>query len=482
MVAVKETATSRVRPPLMRATAEAVEGSKVRLSVEVDESEVDRALEQTVRKLSREMRVPGFRPGKVPRQVLEARMGGSANLRGEALREALPEFYARAVAETELDPIAPPDIDITAGEESGAVAFDALVQVRPTVAIPGYAGLEITIPSLAVADEQIDAQVDRLRENDGELVEVSRKARDKDNMTINLHAKSAAGEEVVAADDFLYEVGSGTVVPELDDQLRGSKAGDVLAFNAAIPASGDEVLGFSVLVKDVKEKRLPEPTDAWVAENSEFSTLAELRADLAERIKQVRLIEARMAWRENSLGALVELVSDEDVPEVLVDEELRQRVHDLGHRLQDQGLSIDQLLAATGRDAESLLAELRVDGLREVKADLALRALADAEGLEVDDAELEEQIATSAGRLGVEPKVLAADLDRNGRIGEVRSEQRKAKALTWLLDHVGLVDEQGNPASRDELRVNAESDQGDEPEVSVESQDHEAEAPKGEAS
>jgi len=466
----------------MRATAEAVEGSKVRLSVEVDESEMDRALEQTVRKLSREMRVPGFRPGKVPRRVLEARMGGSASLRGEALREALPEFYARAVAETELDPIAPPDIDITAGEESGAVAFDALVQVRPTVAIPGYAGLEITIPSLAVADEQIDAQVDRLRENDGELVEVSRKARDKDNMTINLHAKSAAGEEVVAADDFLYEVGSGTVVPELDDQLRGSKAGDVLAFSAAIPASGDEVMGFSVLVKDVKEKRLPEPTDAWVTENSEFSTLAELRADLAERIKQVRLIEARMAWRENSLGALVELVSDEDVPEVLVDEELRQRVHDLGHRLQDQGLSIDQLLAATGRDAESLLAELRVDALREVKADLALRALADAEDLQVDDAELEEQIATSAGRLGVEPTVLAADLDRNGRIGEVRSEQRKAKALTWLLDHVGLVDEQGNPASRDELRVNVENDQGDEPEVSVESQDHEAEAPKGEAS
>jgi trigger factor len=483
MVAVGEATTSRVCPPTMRATAEAVEGSKVRLSVQVDESEVDRALEQTVRKLSREIRVPGFRPGKVPRQVLEARLGGSGSLRAEALREALPEFYARAVAEAELDPIDSPDIDITAGEESGAIEFDAIVQVRPIVAIPGYAGLQVTIPALAVADKDVDAQVDRLRENDGELIEVTRKAKDKDNVTINLHAKSAAGEEVVAADDFLYEIGSGSVAPELDDQLRGAKAGDVLAFNAPIPGREEETLGFSVLVKDVKEKRLPEPTDEWVAENSEFSTLEELRADLTERIKQMRLIEARIAWRENSVGALVELVDDDDVPDVLVNEELRRRVHDLGHRLDEQGLAIDQFLAATGRDAESFLAELRVDALRGVKADLALRALAEAEDLQVDDAELDEQLNASAERMKIDPEELRSQLDRNGRMGEVRSEQRKAKALTWLLDHVQLVDEEGNPASRDDLRVDmVDDDQSDEVEVSVDSEHFEAEAPAGEES
>ncbi len=467
----------------MRASAEAVEGSKVRLSVQVEESEMDHALEQTVRKLSREIRVPGFRPGKVPRQVLEARLGGSGSLRSEALREALPEFYARAVAETELDPIAPPNIDITAGEESGALEFDALVQVRPTVAIPGYAGLQATVPSLAVPDADVDAQVDRLRENDGELVEVTRKARDKDNVTINLHAKSSGGEEVVAADDFLYEVGTGSVADELDNQLRGSKAGDVLAFRAPVAGRGDETLAFSVLVKDVKEKRLPEPTDEWVAENSEFSTLQELRSDIGERLAQMRLIEARFAWRENSVAALVELVDDDEVPDLLVDEEVRRRVHDLGHRLEEQKLTIDQFLAATGRDAEALLAELRVDALRSVKADLALRALADAEGLRVDDAELEEQLSASAERLQVDPSELRDRLDRDGRIGEVRSEQRKAKALTWLLDHVQLVDEAGNPASRDDLRVNlGDDDRGDEVEVSVESQQLEAAAPAGDAS
>ncbi len=461
----------------MRATTEAVEGSKIRLSVQVDESEIDQALEQTVRKLAREVRVPGFRPGKVPRRVLEARMGGAASLRSEALREALPEFYARAVAETEVDPIAPPDIDITAGEESGAVEFDALVQVRPTVAIPGYAGLQVTIPSWAVSDEEVDAQVDRLRESDGELVEVTRKARDKDNVTINLHAKTVEGEEVVAADDFLYEVGSGTVAPELDEQLRGASPGDVLAFNAPLASRGEEALGFSVLVKEVKEKCLPEPTDEWVAENSEFSTLEELRADVQSRIKEIKLLQARLAWRELSIGALAELVDDEEVPEVLVDDELRDRVHNLGHRLEDQGLNLEQFLAVTGRDPEGLLAELRVDSLRAVKADLALRALAEAENLQVEEAEFEEQLAKSAERMQVTPKRLREELDRNGRMGEVRSEQRKAKALTWLLDNVQLVDEEGNPASRDELRVGEGDDQADELEGSVNTEDQEAETP-----
>jgi trigger factor len=452
----------------MRATTETLEGSKVRLSVEVDESEFDRAVEQTFRKLAREVRVPGFRPGKVPRRVLEARLGGPGSLRGEALREALPEFYARAVAETELDPIAPPEFDITAGRESGAVAFDALVLVRPSVSIPGYAGLQVTVPSLEVTDEEVDRQLERLRENDGELVVVSRRAKDNDSVTINLHVKTDAGEEVVGVDDFVYEVGSGSVGPELDEQLRGAQAGDVLAFSGRLEGRS-ESFAFSVLVKEVKEKRLPEATDAWAAESSEFETLADLRADIARRLRELHLLQARLAWRENTLAALVELVNDEEVPDVLVEDELARRVHDLGHRLSDQGIALDDFLAATGRSAESLLAEIREDARRAVKLDLALRALADAENLQVDEAELVEALASSAERLQMDPASLRRELDRNGRMGEVRSEQRKAKALTWLLDHVQLVDDQGHPVSVEALRA-AGTNQGDEVEDSVESQ------------
>ena len=262
----------------MRANAEPVEGNTIRLSVEVDEPEVDKVLEEAVKTLSRQVRIPGFRPGRVPRQVLEARMGGAVALRAEALREALPDFYAQAVADAEVDPIAPPEIDITSGEEHGPLAFDAVVQVRPTVAIPGYAGLQITVPSPEVTEKEVDDQLDRLRETDAELIEVARPAIDRDHVTIDLVGTGPDGSEVVNVSDYLYEVGSGRVVEALDDQLSGAKIGDVLAFTSTAGDAGD--VAFRVLVKEVKEKKLPAATDDWAVENSEFSTVAELRADL----------------------------------------------------------------------------------------------------------------------------------------------------------------------------------------------------------
>ena len=170
----------------MRATAAPEEGNRVRLSVEIDESEIDEALDGVMSRLSREVRVPGFRPGKVPRRVIEARMGGASALRSEALREALPEFYAKAVTDTEVDPIDQPEIDITSGDESGAVSFDAVVEVRPTVSIAGYQGLSVTLPSLEVSEEEITAQIDRLRATSGELVEVDRPIQAGDQVTLDI--------------------------------------------------------------------------------------------------------------------------------------------------------------------------------------------------------------------------------------------------------------------------------------------------------
>lgn len=441
----------------MRATAEPLEGNKIRLSVEIDEPEIDRVLDEAVKSLSRQARVPGFRPGRVPRQVLEARMGGAAALRAEALREALPDFYAQAVADAEVDPIAPPEIDITAGEEHGPLAFDALVEVRPTVAIPGYAGLQVTVGSPAVTDAEVDAQVDRLREAEAELVEVGRPAVDGDNVTIDLHGTGKGDEEVVNVEDYLYEVGSGRVAPELDVQLRGAKVGDVLAFSATPPGATE--VAFRVLVKEVKEKKLPELTDEWAAESSELSTVAELRDDLRQRIGKVKVAQTRLARQENALAALVDLVDDDEVPEVLVEDEVHQRVQDLSHRLEGQRISIDQFLQATGRTGEELVAEVRVEAHRAVKADLALRALADAEALEVTDDELGVELDAMAARMEIDPGDLRKQLDRAGRTAAVRSEQRKAKALTWLVDHVDLVDEEGHEVSREDVAVDQEADQ-----------------------
>jgi trigger factor len=439
----------------MRATTEPLEGNLVRLSVEIDEPEFDRALVGVVKTLASQVRVPGFRPGKVPRKVLEARMGGAGALRAEALREALPDFYARAVVDSEIDPIASPEIDITAGEESGAVSFDAVVQVRPVVSIPGYDGLQVTLPGLRVSEEDIDGQVNRLRENDAELESVGRPAADGDLVTIDLHGKDAGDAEVVGVDDYLYEVGSGTVTPELDVELRGAKTGDILAFTARAPGDEEEIISFRVLVKDVKVKKLPEPTDEWAAESSEFATVAELRADIADRMARIKLVQSQMALREKTVEAVAGLVDDGDVPEVLVDAEVNERLHDLQHRLEAQKLGLGEYLQATGRTPDDLLAAVRVDAQRAVKADLALRALATAEDLTVSDDELDTELATMAQRMETSAGELRRQLDTAGRTGAVRSELRKGKALQWLLDHVELFDEEGNPMSRDDLKTDA---------------------------
>jgi trigger factor len=436
----------------MRATAAPVEGNRVRLSVELDESEVDEALKSTVRRLARDVRVPGFRPGRVPRPVLEARLGGAEALRQQAISDALPDLYARAVVDTEVDPIAAPEIDITSGETEGPLTFDALVEVRPTVSVAGYGGLVVTVPGIEVSDEEIDAQIDRVREQSGELEVVGRAARDGDYLTIDLHG-TRSGADDLDVEDYLYEVGSGSDIAGLDDQLRGSAVGDILQFSAPVPGpdGSGETTSFRVLVKEIKQKVLPEVTDAWAAEASEFDTVAGLREDLRTKLRQIKVMQAQMALRSQALGALVELVQD-DPPEALVETEVRERLHDLGHRLEQRHISLEQFLAASGRDRSSLLAELQEEASRAVRADLALRALADAENMEVSDEDLDAVVAEMAEQAGTTGADLKRRLDRAGRLPAVRSDQRKAKALEWLLDHVALVDEEGKSVDRDELQ------------------------------
>ena len=344
----------------MRATAEPVEGNKIRLSVEVDESEVDEALDATVRRLAKQVRVPGFRPGRVPRQVLEARLGGATALRQQALSDALPDLYARAVVDTELDPIATPEIDIRSGEDEGPVTFDAVVEIRPTVSIAGYGGLQVTVPAIEVSDEEVGAQIDRLRDQSGELSSVGRAARDGDHVSIDLRGTRPRGEDL-HVEDYLYEIGSGAEVVGLDEQLRGSKPGDILQFTAPVKIEdAEDEAEFRVLVKDVKEKVLPEPSDEWAAEASEFDTLDALKDDLRGRLHQLKVVQAQLAQRERTVDALIGLVAD-DPPEALVDGEVRERLHDLGHRLEARRLTVEQFLQASGRDQAELLAEIRAD-------------------------------------------------------------------------------------------------------------------------
>lgn len=444
----------------MKSTVEPQEGNKVKLSITVDSEEFEQQIDEAFKRIAREVRIPGFRPGKAPRKLLEARIGTEA-ARGEALEHALPQYYADAVQEHDVDVIAPPDIDITSGREEGDVVFDAVVEVRPVVTVGGYDSLRVTIESPDVSDDEVTERIDRLRQSFGQLEDVERPAQTGDNVTIDI-VGARDGEDIdgLVADDYLYEVGSGTVVPELDEQLGGAKVGDVLTFTADHPDPDEAPVDFTVTVGAIKEKVLPDADDAFAAEASEFETIDELRADLAKRMSMVKRVQGQMALQQKTAEALAELVTDE-VPEALVNQEVQQRLEDLAMRLQAQGIGVEQYLATTGQDQESFIADLKENAEQGVRVDLALRAVVAAEEIEADDDELEAEFVSVAERVGQKPAQVRKQLERNGQIPAVRSDISKRKALEWLIDRVELVDEEGNPIDRASLDPETPANDGD---------------------
>jgi trigger factor len=429
-------------------SVEPLEGNKVKLKVAVPAAEFEKAIDAAFRKLAHEIKMPGFRPGKAPRQLLEARLGGDV-AREQALRDALPDYYAEAIAAEDLDAIAAPEIDITAGEESGDVEFDAVVELRPIVEISGYDAMQVEIPSTEVDAEAVDAQIDALRDRFADLEEKTGPLADGDYAEIDI--KATIHDEIIdalSASDFLYEVGSGMLVEKLDDELRGGKPGDILQFNDTLPErfgerAGDEVT-FQVLVKAAKQKVLPEATDEWVSEVSEFDTVDELRADATQRMELYAKVQAQMLVRDKVLEAAAGLVAD-DVPDALVMQEMERRLHDLAHRLEAQGATIPQYLAATGQEQEAFVAGVREGSTAAVKADLALRAVVAQEAIEPSDEDLEAEVARLADRMEEKPAKVRRDLEQRGLIEAVRSDIARGQALEFLVDHASVVDESGNP-------------------------------------
>ncbi|HET6966334.1 MAG TPA: trigger factor [Acidimicrobiales bacterium] len=430
----------------MKSVLEALEGNKVKLSIEVDEQEFEKDIDAAFRKIAREVRIPGFRPGKAPRRILEARLGKETG-RTEALRDALPAYYSQAVREHEVDVVAAPELDIKGGEESGPVSFDAVVEVRPEINLPGYAGLRVTVPSPVATEADIDAQVDRLRGNFGELVEVDRPAKTGDFVTINLSG-TRDGEPVAQLDleDFSYELGSDSLLPGIDAKLDGAKVGDILEVEADL-GSGESPIQAKVLVKEIKEKKLPDLTDEWASEASEFETVEELRADIAKRMSVVKRVQATLALRNSAVEALVELVPD-DPPDSLINAEIERQLHDMQHRLEAQGATINDYLQASGQGPEELIGALRQQAVPSVKADLALRAVARAEGIEPTEEDIEAEIVRLAAAYNMKTAEARRNLERADQMPAVRSDWKKSRALDWLLEHVEIVDEEGNPVDR----------------------------------
>lgn len=432
----------------MKSSLEPLEGNKVKLSVNIDESEFDRSIDQAFKKLAREVQLPGFRAGKAPRRVLEARIGiGPA--RAQALQDSIPEYLAKAVREHDVDLIATPDVQITSGEEEGPVSFDATCEVRPQITVPGYAGLRIELPSPTATEEEVEEAVTAERRRYGSLVDVDRPAARGDYVVLDLEV-TRDGEEVAGLNttDWSYEVGQGWVAEEFDDELIGASAGDTLEFTAT-PKGTDQEAEFVVTVSRVQELVLPEVDDDWVAENfAEFETVEAWRESIAERISEMKLNRARQELVGKVTEALVGL-TDIEAPESMVNSDLQRRVQGTIQQLQANGISMDQWLAATGQDANAFVEGLREQSVQAVKVDLALRAVATAEGLEADEDDLDAEYQRIAMQVNEKANKVRQAYERNDMVPELSAQIRKSKALDWLIHHVEIVDPEGHPIDRD---------------------------------
>jgi trigger factor len=431
----------------MQSTVEETEKHTVKLSVEVPPEEFGADLDRAYRKIAGQVRIPGFRKGKVPRRIIDAQIGREAVLE-EFVQDSVPSYYRAALQEHELAPIADPDISLDQLEEGKPLLFTATVEIRPRITLEDYKGIKVERPPVVVGEREIDEMVDRMRERFAELEVVGRPARSGDYVLADIRA-SVHAEEVPEATrlDYLYEVGSGEFGEELDKELEGKHKGEILKLNAKLPERfGDrasEEVSFSVLIKEVKGKVLPAADDEFAKTASEFDTMDEFRADLREKLQEAKQREADAEVRDLVLQKLIDRV-DVELPEALVDDETEHRVQSAKNRAERAGVSLDDALAAQGWDELRFRGDARAHAVRAIKADLVLESVARSEGLEVTAEELGEEIGQLAVALGRDAKELARTLDRNGQVVALAGDIIRSKALDVLVENAEIVSQAGS--------------------------------------
>ena len=424
---------------------------KIKLSVVIDDDEFDREVDDALKRLSKNIKLPGFRPGKIPRKVLEARLGPTAG-RQDALEHSLPTYYGRALIDNEVDAIGPPEIEITSDITHGAVTFEATVPIRPKPSITGHTALEIEIPSPIVTEEEFQAQLDSMRKHLAELEEVEKPAEDGDLLTIDIEG-TKDGEPVpgLSATDYLYEVGSGTILSEVDEYLTGSSKGDEIEFEAKHPTE-EGPISISIKVGKLQVRILPEVDNEFASQVSEFETADELLKDLRHRMDETKSQQVGMLARDLTAKAIGDLIQIE-LPEGLIENEIDRRIRDLEMRLNSQGLELEKYLEATGGEIEAIREDFRETAEISARIDLGLRAVAHVEYLDEEEDNFEKYLENMAIQMQMKPEELHDALKTSGRLMDVRADIAKEAALQWVFDMVNLLDEDGNAVDSGILEI-----------------------------
>ena len=417
----------------MKTAVEKLNPTLAKIEVEVPFAEFKPYLDRTYKNLSGQISVPGFRKGKLPKQLIEQRAGFDYIVEA-SLNDALNDYYAQALGENELSPLAQPELDVqsqpSTENREADLKLTITVTVRPEIELPNYEGLEVEVDEVEVTAEDEVQALDALRERFGTLKTVERPAADKDFVTIDIAAE-IDGEQVDAANDLSYQIGSGTMLDGIDEALTGLSAGEDATFETKL--SGGEHAGEQAVIKvklsAVKERELPAADDEFAQLASEFDTIEELKEDIKKQVAEAKVAEQGTQARDKVLAKLVELV-EIPVPEKVIEDQLEQHFNNPN--------------AEADHDTEEHRAEVGENTDTAFKNEMVLDAVADKEEVTVDQAEMINYIITMSSQYGMDPNQFAQMLDGSGQAGALVGEVRRSKALAAVLKTAVVKDTKGN--------------------------------------
>jgi trigger factor len=430
----------------VKTDVEELSPTRVKMTIEVPFEELKPSLDKAYREVGRQVRIPGFRPGHVPPQIIDQRLGRGAVLE-QAINDAVPQLYGKALEDSEIRALGQPDLEITQLDDGQQLAFTAEVDVRPRFELPDLSAISVTVENAEVGPDEVEEYLSDLRERFASLKGVDRPAAEGDYVSIDLSA-SVGGKlvEDAQASGISYQVGSGTLLDGLDETLTGMSAGDSTNFTAEL-AGGDyagQQADVSVTAHSVKVKELPELDDEFAQSASEYDTLGEFRAGTRTRLESVKRLAQVGQARDRALDAVLSRL-DIPLPDRLVESEIEGRQRSLDEQLEQSGTTKEAYLEARGITDLDLQAEISADARRSVKASFVLDELASAEDLRVEQEELNAYIVEQAYRLGVPPDRLAKEIVDRGQLPMAMSEVLRGKALRLLTEQVSVADEAGRP-------------------------------------
>ncbi len=447
----------------MKTSVDKLSDTRVKLTVNVPFDELGKEIDQAYTAIAQQVNIPGFRRGKAPRQLIDARIGRGPILE-QVVNDMLPTRYEKAVLDNDLNPLGQPEIEITKIEDNDVVEFTAEVDIRPEIEVPDFSEIAVTVPAVSIDDAAVDEELENLRGRFGELQETKRKLKTGDFAIIDLDAQ-VDGEKIddASTEGLSYEVGSDDLIKGLDTALRGMKAGEDNEFTATLMHGEhkDKEATVKVHVQQTKERKLPELDDDFAQMASEFDTVDELRESTRSQLEESKKAQQAADIRDEVLKAAL-AKSEFALPESIVEEQVHNSLHQILGQLAHDENALAQLLEAQGTTREEFDKQSREQAEESVRTQLFLDAVADKEQPEVSQQELTDHILFTAQSYGMDPNQFVAQLQQSGQIANLFADVRRGKALAAAISRTSVKDDNGSEIDPNEFFGDVEDDENTE--------------------